>query len=102
MQTLKNCCPRTDSNSNHLKNKLFNVIQESLFCCLLLFAVPVFADHQGNVSGFIQTEKGEPLTGIHVRLEGTSHAAIKDEKGRFEIKNIAIGKYTFLASGMGY
>src|SRR6188768_308659 len=103
MQTLQNCRPRTDSNSNKSKqSKTFYVIQGIFFGYLLILASPVFADHQGRVSGFIRTEKGEPLTGIHVRLEGTSHASITDEEGRFEIENVASGKYTFLASGMGY
>jgi iron complex outermembrane receptor protein len=102
MQTQKNCFPRT--GNSHLifqKKRYSQVLKISLLLHLLLIC-NAFAHHFGTITGSIQSETGNPITGIHVRLEGTSFAAITNESGHFEIKNIPAGNYTFMASGVGY
>ena len=102
MQTQKNCFPRT-GNSNQIspKTRYSHVLKIILFIQLLLIKA-AFAHHFGILKGSIQSETGEPIIGIHVRLEGTSFAMITNESGHFEIKNIPPGHYTLLASGIGY
>jgi iron complex outermembrane receptor protein len=103
MQNEESCYPRTDSGKQisstpHGKN----LLKFTLFLFFVLVTAGAFADQPGNVSGFIRTASGEPLTGIHVQLESTSFASITDERGRFEFRNVTAGSYTFLASGVGY
>jgi len=102
MQTFTNCYPRTDSK-NTLKTSGYHILLRTAFVLqFVLFVHFASAHHFGTVSGFIQTETGEPLAGIHVRLDGTSYATTIDSEGKFEIKNVPVGTYTFLASGIGY
>jgi len=100
MQTKKNDFSR-NRNLIPLKVKYYYVLKMALIQCLLI-STAGFSQHFGTINGSIQNETGEPVIGIHVRLEGTSFATITNESGRFEIKNIPVGSYTFLASGIGY
>jgi iron complex outermembrane receptor protein len=103
MQNEQSCYPRTDSGkqiSPKLNGK--TLLNFTLFLCLIFPVITAFAEVPGSVSGLIRTELGEPLTGIHVRLENTKFASFTDEKGHFEFRNVPVGKYTFLASGVGY
>ena len=100
MQTKKNDFSR-NRNLIPLKVKYYYVLKMALIQCLLI-STAGFSQHFGTINGSIQNETGEPVIGIHVRLEGTSFATITNESGRFEIKNIPAGSYTFLASGIGY
>jgi iron complex outermembrane receptor protein len=102
MQTQKNCFPRT-GNGNHilLKAPYRHVLKITLLIQLLTIST-AFSHHFGALKGSIQNESGEPIIGIHVRLERTSFATITNESGHFEIKNIPTGHYTLVASAMGY
>ena len=99
MQTLKNCRPRTDSSTTTKQVKHWLSI---VFLSYFFVAATTYADQQGKINGFIQNESGEPVAGIHVRLEGTTFSAVTNEEGRFEFRNLPGGNYTFLASGIGY
>ncbi|MDO1446849.1 TonB-dependent receptor [Rhodocytophaga aerolata] len=57
---------------------------------------------QGTISGSIQNTENQPLEGINVGLQGTTFGNSTDEQGRFEIRNVAEGTYTLVASGVGY
>lgn len=61
-----------------------------------------FGGAPGRVSGSIQSEKGDAIAGITVRLEGTNYGAVTDAEGRFDIRNVKAGSYTLLASGVGH
>jgi len=102
MQTFTNCYPRTDSKKTSKTSDYKALIKIAFVLTFILFAHFSSAHHFGTVSGFIQTETGEPLAGIHVRLDGTSYATTTDNEGKFEIKHVPVGTYTFLASGVGY
>ncbi|MCE7040839.1 TonB-dependent receptor [Dyadobacter sp. CY312] len=103
MQKVTICYPRTDSGKNTLKKRNGNSLLSLVFLFHFIFlAGSVLAEQLGTVSGFIQTENGEPLVGIHVRLENTPFATITDDGGQFELRNVPAGKYTFLTSGVGY
>ena len=102
MQTFTNCYSRTDSKKTSKTSDYKALIKIAFVLTFILFAHFSSAHHFGTVSGFIRTETGEPLAGIHVRLDGTSYATTTDNEGKFEIKNVPVGTYTFLASGIGY
>jgi hypothetical protein len=57
----------------------------------------------GAITGkVVDFENGNPLAGATVRIEGTAWAAVTDEQGRFELKDIPAGSYTLLLSYVGY
>lgn len=96
MQTTTFGCSRT--NSRESKNRFSFPLSFALLLCSILS----FGAAPGRVSGSIQSEKGEAIAGISVRLEGTGYVAVTDVDGRFEIRNIRAGSYTLLASGVGH
>ena len=102
MQTQKNCFPRTGNGNLIFQKKRYNYVLKIALLFQFFLINNAFAHHFGTLNGSIQSETGEPIIGIHVRLEGTSFATITNESGHFEIKNIPAGSYTFLASGIGY
>jgi len=102
MQTQKNCFPRTGNSNLNFRKKRHSYVLEIALLFQLFLINNAFAHHFGTLNGSIQSETGEPIIGIHIRLEGTSFATITNESGHFEIKNIPAGNYTFLASGIGY
>ena len=103
MQNFKICYPRTGSSTNTSKQLNGQFLLKITFLLqFILLTTLARANQPGQVSGFIQTDSSEPLVGIHVRLEGTTYATTTDDQGRFELKNVPAGKYTFLASGIGY
>jgi iron complex outermembrane recepter protein len=70
---------------------------------VILFSGQLVAQStQGTISGYIQSSNTQPLTGINVGLEGTTLGNATDEQGKFEIHNVPQGKYTLVASGVGY
>jgi outer membrane receptor protein involved in Fe transport len=57
----------------------------------------------GTVKGKVTDEKtGEVLVGASVALKGTTLGAYTDSKGFYEIDNVKLGKYTVVASYVGY
>ncbi|PIE86291.1 MAG: TonB-dependent receptor [Bacteroidia bacterium] len=69
----------------------------------LFFYLATIAQNQGELSGLvIDAETGEKLTGVNIYFEDTSLGVSSDDKGRFQMKNIAVGKYYIIASFVGY
>jgi outer membrane receptor protein involved in Fe transport len=68
-----------------------------------LFSFTVFSQKRASISGIvIDAKTGESLPGTNVFLEGTSIGCSSDGKGKFSILNIPPGKYTLVASFIGY
>lgn len=56
-----------------------------------------------HVSGVVlSAHSGEPLQKVTVYLAGTSYQAGTDEKGRFEIPQVAPGDYLLIATAVGF
>lgn len=72
-----------------------------LLSCVLNFIAPAYAQTSQTVSGVVLDEKGDPLPGTTVAIEGTSLSAATDLKGRYEIK-LEPGTYTLRVSFIGY
>jgi iron complex outermembrane recepter protein len=80
-------------------------ISQHMFFLLFIAGIASRAQAQpatGNIRGHMQSETGEALAGITIRLENTSYGTATDKQGDFDIKNIPAGRYTLLASGIGY
>lgn len=64
-----------------------------------------FISGQGSNSilkGIITDEKGMPLAGAGVAIDGTYLGISADDEGRFEFKSLKDGRYTVIASFIGY
>lgn len=73
------------------------------FLLLFLISPSLFAFNiNGQITGTVVDENGEALTGINLRLEGTTFGAASGIDGTYEITNIPAGRYTFVASAVGF
>jgi TonB-linked SusC/RagA family outer membrane protein len=75
-------------------------ILKVLLICVVIWAVPNYAFAQRKISGYVFTEKNEPLTGVTVLVEGMpAEVTSTDEKGRFELN---VSKTALLITYLGY
>ncbi len=67
------------------------------------FTSVIFSGTTGKIAGKItDKDTGDPIPGINVVLQGTSHGAATDIDGNYVINNIPPGNYNILISGVGY
>ena len=65
-----------------------------------MWTLPSYAFAQRKISGYVFTEKNEPLTGVTVLVEGMpAEVTSTNEKGRFEL---TVSKKTLLITYLGY
>ncbi len=58
---------------------------------------------RGTISGQVRdTESGEPLVGVNLVVQNSSHGASTDLDGRFYIRNMKPGRHTLIATMIGY
>lgn len=81
--------------------KTTKTILLSLF--ILTTADPLTAGVTGKITGIVvNSATGEPLVGVNVLLENTPLGAATDFNGNYTILNVRGGKYTVVASMIGY
>lgn len=75
-----------------------------IFGVIFLFgAVEISAQTTGKIAGKIEDqETGEALIGVNIMLEGTMMGTASDLNGNYFINNVPPGKYTLVASSIGY
>jgi outer membrane receptor protein involved in Fe transport len=62
-----------------------------------------YAGNTGKLAGVVKdAQTGETLVGVNVVVEGTSMGAATNVDGQYFILNISPGKYTLVASAVGY
>ena len=74
---------------------------------LFIFLSSVFVsfaqEGTGSIRGFVYLEKnGEPAIYTNVFLEGTSKGVVTDANGYFNLTQVPLGKYTLIATSMGF
>ncbi len=68
-------------------------------CC----TVGLSAQAQFTISGTVHdAKKNEALIGAAIQLQDQSRAALTDEQGRFELKNVKAGKHVLTVRFLGY
>ncbi len=73
------------------------------FFLLLLIFQNINNAQTGSIKGSVtDSETGEKLLFVNVRLDGTTVGTATDEKGTYSINNIAPGSYTIIVSAVGY
>jgi outer membrane receptor for ferrienterochelin and colicins len=56
----------------------------------------------GNLSGYVKDNKGQPVTGANIIIDGTNYGAVSNDIGAFAIEHIPYGKYTLTISFIGF
>ena len=70
---------------------------------LLLFSLPLMASERVNLKGMVTArETGRQLAGANVYLKGTIIGTSTDADGYFRLHDIPAGRYTLVASYVGY
>lgn len=59
-------------------------------------------ENSGIIRGTVTTAEGKAAPEVTIQLQGTARGTITDEKGFFEIKKLAAGSYTVVASLQGF
>lgn len=70
-------------------------------CVLTFFNHPVITA-QYTLRGTVRNDAGEKLTAALIYLDNTNFAAVSDDHGRYEIRNIPAGNYLIKISYVGY
>ena len=74
--------------------------KRNLLSMMFTMLLPMFVYGQ-NITGTVTSEKGEPLVGANVVVDGTDLGAAANAAGVYTIK-IGPGSYTVTASVIGY
>jgi outer membrane receptor protein involved in Fe transport len=94
-----------------MKNKittglLLYRLQKFILIVLLIFlilpATDLFSQTSGKLAGKVTDEKGDPLLGANVILDGTTQGAATDLDGYYNILNVRAGIYTVKFRFLGY
>src|SRR2546428_11436204 len=68
----------------------------------LLAVALAHAGTTGDLSGRVTNEKGEPLQGVNLRIEGQRLGALSDEQGNYFLIGVPAGEYVVKANLLGY
>lgn len=71
----------------------------AIFCAISLLSA---AQTPGTIRGTLKNKAGELLPALSLKLQNTTFSAISDNSGIFFFKNIPAGRYSLLATGIGY
>lgn len=75
----------------------------SIFILILALPTLIFAQSYGKIRGMVKDKaNGEALPGVNLVLENTTIGATTNENGLFIILNVPVGRYTIMATLMGY
>jgi len=82
-------------------------VKKLISFCILFFIPLLITNAQakpfGKITGkVVDKETNEPLSGANVIVEGTSLGAATDTIGTYLILRVPPGKYTLVASMIGY
>jgi iron complex outermembrane receptor protein len=78
------------------------MIKKSTYLTILcmLYSGLTFAQ-SGKISGTIKTSDGTPAELVSVGIKGTSKGSLTDKNGNYQIRNVAAGSYTVVATFIG-
>src|SRR5438552_5361636 len=77
-------------------------IAAALFLGLVALAPVGQAGTTGKLTGKVADEKGKPVVGANIRIEGLRIGALSDDEGMYVMLGIPAGEYLIRANMMGY
>jgi iron complex outermembrane receptor protein len=69
---------------------------------VILIAGQIAAQQSAVISGRVRSANGDALSGLEVRIYGTSARLVTDSGGNYRLDDIAPGEITLQVSGGGY
>lgn len=81
-----------------------NNIRQIIGCVLILVLsspFTLFGQETGDVRGVVTLSDGAAAENISVMLRGTSYGTVTDSDGRYELKNVKVGRYQIRISAVG-
>ena len=87
-----------------MKTTLIHIIlQVGVFILCLFTNLTVTAqESQGQVTGKVTDQAGEPLIGVNVLVEGTNNGTSTDFEGEFTLQNVNLDSDALVISYIGY
>lgn len=79
-----------------------NLLKIKVLISFILSIHVLYGQAPGTIKGVVQTDKGEIAPSVSVTLKGTGHGTYTDNKGEFELLNIAAGAYRLVVSSVGF
>jgi outer membrane receptor protein involved in Fe transport len=74
----------------------------ALAAAVLLAAPAALAGTTGKLTGVVRNEKGQPVVGANIRIEGLRIGALTDDEGRYLLLGIPAGEYAVRANLLGH
>jgi outer membrane receptor protein involved in Fe transport len=74
----------------------------ALIMAVTVLAPASHAGTTGKLTGVVKNEKGQPVVGANIRIEGLRIGALSDDDGLFLMLGIPAGEYTLRANLLGY
>lgn len=84
-----------------MKEKIVFRIVNPITLTFILFGFTTFSV-AGEISGYVSSVEGKPLTGVNIVVRGTSYGAATDVSGYYRISDIEDDTYVITASRIGY
>ncbi|MEK7329643.1 MAG: carboxypeptidase-like regulatory domain-containing protein, partial [Candidatus Eisenbacteria bacterium] len=77
-------------------------VAAALFMAVLLLTPAAQSGTTGKLTGVVKNEKGQPVVGANIRIEGLRIGALSDDDGRFFLLGVPAGEYPVRANLLGY
>ena len=77
-------------------------VAAALVMAVTLFASAALAGTTWKLSGVVKNEKGQPVVGANIRIEGLRIGALSDDEGSYLLLGIPAGEYIVRANLLGY
>jgi len=74
----------------------------ALFLCMLTAPLSAIAGLYGTLSGKVTDDKGKPVVGATVRVQGTTRGAFVKADGKYIVVNIPAGTYTVVFKAVNF
>lgn len=82
--------------------RVTRAISVAVVVSLTLLSPIARAGTTGKLTGLIKSDKGQPIAGANVRIEGLRIGALSDDEGRFLMIGIPAGEYGVRVNMMGF
>ena len=103
MDSFPTTSPRGRRLGRANKKYLMKIFYKAILLNLMLFLSSAIAQENATIFGkIVDSATNEELIGANILLEGTTIGAASDIEGNFNVRNVPAGKYTLIASMIGY
>ncbi len=85
-----------------MRSRAIWAVAAAIFTAIMLFTSAALAGTTGKLTGVVKNEKGQPVVGANIRIEGLRVGALSDDDGRFLLLGIPAGEYPVRANLLGY